>query len=189
MNTEEYITSWKQLIWRETADDRLTLLEGFPGVILTNEIIEDIYNQLIALKDKNVVYFVPGDDDVEIVSDKQIPTTQIIGSLVDVAKKQSENYLNEHVFVKVNIEDKFKYLPFRGYELNIGLQSDKIVWNDTPVMYRDCKKHSIKSCVVKGLYWHSNRNFNHVFGKNHCFSYYNLRNLNMYVYEPGRCYW
>lgn len=210
MTDEEYLSAWKNVIWREAHDvpGRHTTHSHFRSVVIPDDVVWSIYDQLVALKGQEVVYFVPGDDDADLlghIADQpgrigqtsydptriRLPKSQIVGSLVDVAKKSDLCQMDEHVWVKVQIKDDLKHLPFRGYALNVGLKSDKNVWVDpSPILTKEGWPMSVlKSCVVKGLYWKALDTHNHYFGRYHCFSYYNQRSLDMYIYEPGRCYW
>lgn len=189
MTNLEYLSAWKNVIWRETTPGRNTTHTHFGSVVIPDDVVWNIYNQLENLRGKEVVYFVPGDDDVDWKD--RLPPYQIVGSLVDVAKKSDAHECDEHVWVKVNIHSDLIDLPFRGYALHVGFDADKTQWvNPSPILTKEGWPLSVlKSCVVKGLYWHDIRNCNHMFGKNFLFSYYNLRGLNMYIYEPGRCYY
>jgi hypothetical protein len=208
MTNEEYLSAWKNIIWRETSDvpGRYTTHSHFRSVVIPDDVVWNIYDQLVALKGHEVVYFIPGDDDADLLghiagkssgqnhydqSKIRMPTSQIVGSLVDVAKKSDACEMTEHIWVKVQIKDDLKHLPFRGYALHLGLKSDKNEWvNPSPILTKEGWPMSVlKSCVVKGLYWKALDTHNHWFGRYHMFSYYNQRSMDLYIYEPGRCYW
>lgn len=210
MNIDKYLSTWKQLLWIESPENskigRYTTLIDFP-VILPFDVTNSIREQLINLKGKECVYFIPGANDWDLmgypnkcdgfVGDivynpqfKILTDSQIVGSLYDVAETDDLHVSKHHLYVKVNIKNDFKnILPFRGYQLHIGLNSDFTTWEDYQIDNGGYKKNVIKSCVVKGVYWKEMPNNNHRFGECFMAPYYNQRNLGLYVYEPGRCYW
>ena len=122
----------------------------------------------------------------------------IIGTLTNVEKnipgylfydtKPAYTDSRDNVYVKIQINDQFKCLPFRAYGLNIGLDCDFTKFKSyktDPMDYTE--KFEIESCKVKGLYFGELDNFNHF--NNSLSNYYGIRGLGMFIYMPGRAYY
>ena len=113
----------------------------------------------------------------------------IIGTLTAV-DRNPVGYTDpiDGVYVQIEVDEQFKPLPFRAYELHVGLDDTftKFKPHKEPISYNE--KFEIESCKVKGLYFKEFDNFNHVNGPT-LSNYYGLRTLGMYIYLPGRAYY
>ena len=189
MTDNEYLTEWKQLLWRY--NDSPCDLPEEPEVGFMPDIIDKMYSELHELKGKDVVHFIPSDNDAELLNANTFAEPMIVGTLADITdcKDVSERF-NIHLYAKVDIFEKYRTtLPFRGYALHIGLDSDCNRF-DGKLEHRNGKTtHRLVDCKVKGLYFSELHNHNHMFGKNGLFAYYRRRMQNMFVYVPGHCYW
>lgn len=113
----------------------------------------------------------------------------IIGTLTAVSRNPV-GYRDpvDGIYVQIEIDEQFKPLPFRAYELHVGLDDafTKFKPYKEPITYKE--KFEIESCKVRGLYFREIDNINHVNGQTMS-NYYGLRRLGMYIYLPGRCYY
>ena len=89
----------------------------------------------------------------------------------------------EGIEVKIEVDDKFKQLPFWKYELRLGLDEYDRIFKEPIPKWEDKKPFTMKSCKFRGLYYHAQ----HVFTD--LKSYYGLRDLGMFMYLPGRAYY
>ncbi len=169
---------------------------GFPEVNVTAELLDNIFAQLQSMVGQRNILFLAGDRDRDLWrsyftggSYSQDYNEHIVGTLTAV-DRNPVGYIDpaDEIYVQIEVDDKFKSLPLKAYELHVGLdfQFTKFKPYEEPITYKE--KFEIESCKVKGLYFKEFDNFNHIHGASMS-NYYGLRALGMYIYIPGRCYW
>lgn len=212
-------TDWRMLLDDHPRDGRIILPDCMGDKVYVNlEARDSIYKQLQDLVGKRVVELVPGDkEDWEKYSTRtnlpgevtdwtpaQHQASRKIGVLTDVTKNVN-NYMSpvNDIFAKVETDEVWDDFQWKSYELHIGLDDE---WKDNikPIEFEPYETlddgyaptesawkngFTIKSCRVRGLYFKRAHNKN-----DHDFdvrlrNYYHLRELWMYIYLPGRCYW
>jgi len=191
--------------------------EWFPEVVVTEALVDNIYNQLISLKNNLNVFFLPGDRDKKLW-EACFPQRKEIQEKNRLSYKKTEDYTfvdyhgtgmhhDDHIIGKFTEANKnvYGYIDPKIPDVFVKIQIEDRFQSLPLRAYGlhvglDCDftkfkpnedvmnfKHEIESCKLKGLYFRELDNSNNA--DNSLSNYYGLRGLGMFIYVPGRAYY
>jgi hypothetical protein len=210
---------WRLLLDDHPHNGRIMLPDWVGEKVYVNlETRDSIFKQLQDLVGKRVVDLIPGDEeDWEKYSahtnldgpatswtPEQHQAARKIGILTEVAMNV-DNYVSptSSIFAKVELDERWKDIQWKAYELHIGIEGEKWEngvkpiefepyetvddkWTPTEAAWKN--GFTIKSCIVKGVYFKKARNSNdHGFDRG-LRNYYHQRSIGRFIYLPGRAY-